>query len=202
MRLIHSAYIFPYPTGTSFVAQICLGIGLGLSLVALIAFSTGAREGLLWLLSPALLGLISAWALGPGMGEEIRINDKEKSIERCIFTLGVPHSKEFLARGQIRLAASVRTLDADRKDTEFFVVLIDQRGSWLVLREYSSIEKAEKERDLIAKALAIPGLEVRCSSYWTPYWGRIQPPPPPDQPRLRQPGLAFAEPKETSQEAQ
>lgn len=193
MRLLPSPLAYPYPTGTSLVAQVCLGVGLGLSFVATVAYSTGAREGLLWLLSPAFLALVSAWALGPGMGEEIRIDPDAKEVRRCVFTLGVPQEKTLFPRGRVRIVANALARDTQGQDVETYLVLIDQRGSWLVLSSFSAPEKARQRRDHLAQALGVPGVEVRCSSFWTPYWGRVQPPPPPDVPRLKAAGIEYAE---------
>jgi hypothetical protein len=115
------------------------------------------------------------------MQEEFFVNEEARSLWRRVRTLGVPREEEVFPAESIRIigAARIRNVQAETFHGAY-LVLLDQRGRWLVLTHYSSLEEARRQRDQLSRALGKLGVDYRCSTDWAPYWGRVQPPPPPE----------------------
>lgn len=193
-----SRVAFAYPTSSTFVATVCLGVSGTLALVGGLLYL--GRFGLpaFWLLAPATLAFVAALAMGPGMREEFFVDPGDGQLVRRVKTLWFPKDELIFRRGEIRLAVVATPRDAAGDSHGAYVVVVDQRGRWLALIQTDDVAGARADRDRLAKALGVPPVEVRCGTEWYPYWGRVQPPPPPEVARLGLPGaeVAGAEPAE------
>jgi hypothetical protein len=187
---------FAYPTSSTFVATVCLGVAGTLSVVGALLYL--GRFGLpaFWLIAPATLAFVAALAMGPGMREEFFVDANGGVLVRRVKTLWFPKDELIFGKGEIRLAAVATPRDAAGDSHGAYVVVVDQRGRWLALAQTDDVGRARVDRDRLAAGLGVPPVEVRCGTEWYPYWGRVQPPPPPEVARLGLPGaeVAGAEP--------
>lgn len=186
---------FAYPTSASFVANVCLGVAVSLTLLGALLHLSPLGLPAFWLAAPAALAFVAAWAMGPGMREEFVFDPETKAVLRRVRTLGIPKDEEVFGRDQVRLMGVARMRDEEAdQDGGAYVVMVDRRGRWLALTHTHSLERARRARDEAARALGVPGVEYRCGADWTPFWGRIQPPPPPESSKLGPPGEELGPP--------
>lgn len=191
MKLFSRQPVYRYPTSSTYMSNLCLAVALCLTGVGLAIHLARAPFPIPLLIAPAALAYLAAWVLGPGMQEEFFVDEAQGSLWRRVRTLGVGREEEVFPSEMIRLVgtARIRDVSADRVHGAYLVVL-DQRGRWLVLTHYHSLAQARQHRDVLASSLGKPGVDYRCSSDWVPYWGRVQPPPPPETAALP-PGAAL-----------
>lgn len=190
MSFFSATPVYRYPTSSTYMSNLCLAVALCLTGLGVAIHLTRSHFPLALLVLPAVLAYVGAWVLGPGMQEEFFVPEGSQGLWRRIRTLGVGREEEVFPPEKIRMVGSarIRDVETDRIHGAYLVVL-DQRGRWLVLTHYRTLARAQRFRDVLAQDLGKPGVDFRCSTDWVPYWGRVQPPPPPETAVLPPPGL-------------
>lgn len=183
LEFFSSPLRFPYPTSASFLSQAIFGAGMGLVGVAAGVHFTGTPLPLPWLLVPAGVAFAAAWAVGPGMREELRVSSEPRTVMRRVHTLGWPQEEALIDPEDLRTVALAKYYVPGDDEAEAspggLLVVVDWRARWLVLAEGDDHATLRARQDRVAKALNLPAIEIPCPEGWVPSWGTIQPAPPP-----------------------